>query len=171
MSPRAAWRLESFGFNRVYHFVGGRTEWIERGLPTVGDGPFLLLAGQIVRSATAACRPDTAAGVVRRQLSPGGPDAICAVTNEQGIVLGRIRWNDLPDNDEAAAETFMKLGPATVRPSEELPPLLERMRRAGVKTILVATAEGRFLGVVNRDEGEAFVRERRAGSREPDALD
>ena len=87
MSPRAAWRLESFGFKRVYHFVGGRTEWIERGFSTVGDGPFLLLAGQVLRPSK-VCRPDTQAGVIRRQLSPGGPDAICAVTNEQGIVLG-----------------------------------------------------------------------------------
>ena len=31
---------------RVYHFVGGKTEWIERGLPPRGTGPFLLLAGQ-----------------------------------------------------------------------------------------------------------------------------
>src|SRR5919201_1358050 len=110
MSPRAAWRLEALGFKRVYHFVGGRTEWIERGLPTVGDGPFLVLAGQVIRAPTAVCRPDTPAGVVRRQLSSGGPDAICAVTNEQGIVLGRIRWDDLPDDDEVAAETFMALG-------------------------------------------------------------
>jgi hypothetical protein len=76
--------------------------------------------------------------------------------------MGRIRWDDLPDDDEAPAETFMQLGPATVRPSEELVPLLERMREAKVTTILVATAEGRYVGAVNRDDGEAFIRERQA---------
>ena len=36
MSPRAAWRLEEIGFEHVHDFVGGKTEWIERGLPTEG---------------------------------------------------------------------------------------------------------------------------------------
>jgi hypothetical protein len=168
MSPRAAWRLEALGFERVYDFAGGRTEWIERGLPTTGDGPFLVLVGQVVRPAT-TCRPETRAGVLRRDLTPG-PDSICAVLNDQGIVMGRIRWDDLPDDDEDPAETFMRLGPATVRPSEELAPLLERMREAKVTTILVATAEGRYVGAVNRDDGEAFIRERQAGPRKPHAV-
>jgi len=169
MSPRAAWRLEELGFNRVYHFVGGKTEWIERGLPTEGTGPFLLLAGQVLRPATATCRPETLAGTVRRELPPG-PDSICAVVNEQDIVVGRVRWRDLPEDDHARVETFMKLGPATVRLREELPPLLDRMRQAGVKTILVTTARGRLLGVVNREEGDRFVRDRAARSRGPEEV-
>ena len=169
MSPRAAWRLEALGFQRVHHFVGGKTEWIERGLPTVGEGPFLLLAGQVLRAATATCLPDTPAAVVRRELPPG-PDSICAVVNESNIVVGRVRWKDLPQDDDTPVDGFMQLGPATVRPREELPPLLERMRRAGVKTILVTSAEGRLLGVVNRDEGEAFVRVRSSRGRSPESV-
>src|SRR6266487_1573699 len=63
MSPRAAWRLEELGFERAYDFVGGKTAWIERGLPTVGTGPNLLLAGQVLRPATTTCRPDTLSGL------------------------------------------------------------------------------------------------------------
>jgi predicted transcriptional regulator len=169
MSPRAAWRLEELGFERVYHFVGGKTEWIERGLPTEGTGPLLLLAGQVVRPATATCHIDTLAATVREELPPG-PDSICAVVNEQGIVVGRVRWNDLPEDDNVRVESFMQPGPATVRPREELPPLLDRMRQAGVKTILVTTARGRLVGVVNRDDGERFVRDRAARSRSAEAV-
>ena len=169
MSPRAAWRLEELGFEGVYHFVGGKTEWIERGLPTEGTGPFLLVAGQVLRPSTATCRPDTPAGTVRKEL-PAGPDSICAVTNDENIVIGRVRWKDLPEDDTARVETFMQLGPATVRPREELPGLIERMREAGVKTILVATAQGRLLGVVNRDDGERFIRDRAARSRSAEAV-
>ena len=71
--------LAQFGFERVYHFVGGKTEWIERGLPPRGTGPFLLLAGQVLRAAAATCRPDARAGTVRRELSPD-PNSIYAVT-------------------------------------------------------------------------------------------
>src|SRR5919201_2375779 len=132
MSPRAAWRLEALGFKRVYHFVGGKTEWIERGLPTAGDGPFLLLAGQVLCPATSTCGPDTPAGTLRAEL-PGGPDSICAVVNDANVVVGRVRWKDLPEDDDARVETFMQPGPATIPLREELPPLLDRMRRAGGK--------------------------------------
>ena len=169
MSPRAAWRLEELGFEHVYHFVGGKTEWIERGLPTEGTGPFLFVAGQVLRPSTATCRPDTPAGTVRQEL-PAGPDSICAVTNDENIVIGRVRWKDLPEDDTARVETFMQLGPATVRPREELPGLIERMREAGVKTILVTTAQGRLLGVVNRDDGERFIRDRAARSRSAETV-
>jgi CBS domain-containing protein len=84
---------------------------------------------------------------------------------------GHSARDDVPArDDEAPAETFMRLGPATVRPSEELAPLLERMREAKVTTILVATAEGRYVGAVNHDDGEAFIRERQAGPRKPHAV-
>jgi hypothetical protein len=159
MSPRAAWRLEGLGFERVYDFVGGKAEWRERGLPTEGTGPFQLVAGQVLRPPTATCRPTTFAEQVRAELPPG-PDSICAVTNDAGIVLGRVRWKDLPENDAVPVEEFMQIGPATVRPREELSGMVERMRSAGVKTILVTTSKGRLLGIVNRDEAERFVRER-----------
>ncbi|MDH4111438.1 MAG: CBS domain-containing protein [Actinomycetota bacterium] len=51
-------------------------------------------------------------------------------------------------------ETFMQPGPATVRPVEELRPLVERMKKAGVKSIFVTTAEGRLIGMVRRDHAE-----------------
>lgn len=164
MSPRAAWRLEELGFQRAYDFVGGKTAWIERGLPTEGTGPFLFLAGQVLRPATATCRPDTLSGQVRAELRPGA-DSVCAVTNEVGIVLGRVRWKDLPEEDGMRVEEFMQLGPATVRPREELRGLVERMKRAGVKTILVTSEKGRLLGMVNRDDGERFIQDRPARAR------
>jgi Mg/Co/Ni transporter MgtE len=169
MSPRAAWRLERIGFERVYDFVGGKAAWIERGLPTEGTGPYLLVAGQVLRPATATCRPEALSGQVRNELRPG-PDSICAVTNAEGIVLGRVRWKDLPAEDDVSVEQFMQLGPATVRPREELSDLVERMRNAGVKTILVTSAKGELMGIVNRDDGERFVRDRASRSREAESV-
>jgi Mg/Co/Ni transporter MgtE len=46
----------------------------------------------------------------------------------------------------------MEPGPATVRPSEDLAPLLERMRRRDMPTILVTTPEGVLMGVLRRDD-------------------
>jgi rhodanese-related sulfurtransferase len=39
MSPRAAWRLETLGFERVYHYVGGKADWLAHALPREGQDP------------------------------------------------------------------------------------------------------------------------------------
>jgi Mg/Co/Ni transporter MgtE len=104
------------------------------------------------------------AGWVRLELEPGA-DSICAVTNDEGIVLGRVRWKDLPERDDVRVDEFMQLGPATVRPREELGDLVERMRKAGVKTILVTTPQGRLVGIVHRDDAERAIQERSGGRR------
>ena len=36
MSPRAAWRLESIGFEQVYDYVTGKADWGSFGLPLEG---------------------------------------------------------------------------------------------------------------------------------------
>jgi rhodanese-related sulfurtransferase len=36
MSDRAAWRLESLGFTRVYRYSPGKDGWLAMGLPTEG---------------------------------------------------------------------------------------------------------------------------------------
>ncbi len=36
MSPRAAWRLESLGFTRVYDYVAGKVDWFAAGFPREG---------------------------------------------------------------------------------------------------------------------------------------
>ena len=51
----------------------------------------------------------------------------------------------------------MELGPTTVRTDEPLDALMERMRRRGVRNIVVATLDGRLVGVLYRDEAEALL--------------
>lgn len=51
----------------------------------------------------------------------------------------------------------MQSGPATIRPIEELGPLLQRMRNAKVKTVIVTTADGRLGGMVHRKDAERVL--------------
>lgn len=159
MSPRAAWRLETLGFERVHDFVGGKLEWLAAGLLTEGTGPHHAVAGEAVMPATSMCGLGTLSGVVRSKLQAGS-DSVCAVTNEVKIVLGRVRWRDLPHADDVPVEDFMQPGPATVRTTEELGPLVGRMREAGVQTILVTDANGCLLGMLHRDDAERVTHER-----------
>lgn len=51
----------------------------------------------------------------------------------------------------------MTLGPTTVRTVEPLEPLVERMTKAGVRTMLVSDKHGHLLGIVDRGEAERFI--------------
>jgi len=101
------------------------------------------------------CRPDMLAGAIRAEIraSPGG----CPVVNAEGVVVGRVRPQDLPDDDDVAAGVFMRLGPATVRPREGLRDLVDRMNRADVEAIFVTSTRGHLLGVLHRSDGERLV--------------
>ena len=51
----------------------------------------------------------------------------------------------------------MALGPATVQRREELGGLVQRMRKAGVTTILVTTPKGELIGIVDRGDAERLL--------------
>ena len=116
-----------------------------------GTGPFRSVAGQVLTSVAATCGPDALAGQIRPLL---GANPFCVVVNEHGIVLGRVRPKDLPAEDDARVAEFMQLGPATVQRREELSGLVERMRKKGVRYILVTTPKGELLGYLDREDAE-----------------
>lgn len=37
MSPRAACRLATLGFEQIYDYVAGKSDWLARGLPREGE--------------------------------------------------------------------------------------------------------------------------------------
>jgi Mg/Co/Ni transporter MgtE len=78
------------------------------------------------------------------------PYGFAVVLSEGGVVLGRLRAAALADDPGARVEGVMEAGPASVRPSEDLGPLLDRMRRRDMPTIRVTTPEGVLIGVLRR---------------------
>jgi CBS domain-containing protein len=140
MSPRAAWRLERLGFDRMYDYVGGKVDWRAAGLPTVRADASEPRAHEAVDPEPLTCGPSTPVSEL-----PAGASVI--VVDDAGIVLGRVP----PDRDDPAgmsAEDVMRPGPTTARADEPLDPLLERMADRGVDEMIVTTPEGRLLGVV-----------------------
>lgn len=138
MSPRAAWRLERFGFE-VFDYAAGKVDWLAAGLPSVRNKPAPSRALDTADRNPHTCAPETPLGDL-------GPESVIVV-NDHGIVLGRVRAGDRDDR-VATAETAMEPGPATVRAHEPLDELLDRMRARRVPEIIVSTPEGRLLGVV-----------------------
>lgn len=149
MSPRAAWRLESLGFTRVFDYVAGKADWLAAGLPTVGPDAAQPRAGRFARTDVPTCRLTDRLGDVRKRVRAAGWES-CLVVNDDRIVLGRLRGAAFDGDPDQTAEAVMEAGPTTVRPSEPLHELVRRMRAS----VVVTTADGRLVGVLRRDDAE-----------------
>jgi len=147
MSPRAAWRLDAFGYPEVHDYVAGKADWLAAGLPTVGEGARRQRVSEVMDRAVPTCGPaDPVADVMVRLASGGGQ--LCVVVNEHGVVQGRLRPDRLDSADVRPAEEAMEPGPATVRADADLAETTERMQRRGVASLIVSDPDGVLLGVV-----------------------
>ena len=153
MSARAAWRLEALGVGRVYRYAAGKADWLAAGLPTEGAVAMPLRAGEVAQSDVPTCWPDERVGQAAGRARGAGWDS-CIVVNAQQVVVGRLRRDALDAGGEATVEQVMEEGPTTIRASEELAGLVQRMRNRNVPSIVVTDPDGRLLGILWRTDAE-----------------
>jgi CBS domain-containing protein len=152
MSPRAAWRLESIGFTRVYDYVAGKADWGSFGLPLEGRNDSRTRAASIIRDAP-TCRLDQQVADVAARL-PEDWD-ICVVTNDERVVLGLLGRRALHTAGDVRVEEAMTPGPSTVRPSARLAAIANRMRDENLTRLLVTRSDGVLVGVLRREDIES----------------
>ena len=154
MSPRAAWRLESIGFARVYDYVAGKADWGSSGLPLEGERDSSTRVGAHLRSDVPTCTLDESLPAVRQRVETGGWDT-CLVVNPQRVVLGRLGRTALATReDDTSIEDAMTPGPSTIRPSLDLTAAVERMQRRHLTVLPVTRPDGVLLGLITRDHAE-----------------
>lgn len=154
MSPRAACRLELLGFERVYDYVPGKSDWLARGLPTEGEAASRPRVGAFARNDFVACRLDDRVAEVRSRVEES-LYGFALVTSDGGTLLGRLRTSAIDRADaDAVAESLMEPGPSTVRPDVEASELAARLADAELHTAIVTSPEGRLIGVVRREDLE-----------------
>lgn len=148
MSPRAAARLETLGFDKVYDYVSGKSDWIAAGLPTVGQSAGLPTAGNTLRAGECCIsHVGERLGDVARRVRAEGKDEVIVV-DDWHVVLGRIRGAAFDGDADALIEDVMRPGPATIRPDTPLEAIVATLGPAGVASTLVTDPDGRFLGTV-----------------------
>ena len=149
MSPRAACRLDTLGFEHVYDYAAGKVDWLARGLPREGENATAPRAVDFARQDVVTCRLHDRVGDVRErvQVSPHG---FAFVVSSGGILLGRLRRAALDGDAEATAEAVMEAGPSTVRADASPADLRERLERSDLTTAVISDPDGRLLGVVRR---------------------
>jgi CBS domain-containing protein len=155
MSPRAAWRLESLGFQHVIDFVPGKQAWYDENNPREGKAADDIWIGDVAADGVPTCGLRDRIGAIRDRVRAAGWEA-CPVINDQGILLGLVRRKALDADPNATAESVMDSGPKTHRPSVTLETLLAYMREHDIKGFsLVTTSEGRLIGAISRNDAEA----------------
>jgi CBS domain-containing protein len=153
MSPRAAARLATLGFTRIYDYVAGKAEWGSFNLPLEGRAGSETRAGAHARSDVPPCRLDERLREVCERVERAGWDT-CFVVDEAGVAIGRLGRGALRGEPDLSVEEVMTPGPSTVRPSARLEAMAERMRDQNLGNLPVTTSDGRLVGLLMREDAE-----------------
>ena len=145
MSPRAAWRLESLGFQNVYDYEGGKLDWMAAGLPTEGAHTKATRAGDLAKKDAPTCTIDEKLGDVRSRVK----DAV-VVVNEHQIVMGILRTKELEQDRNLTIEEAMHPGPSTFRPYVPAAEMADFMVSHQLECSPITTSEGKLVGLLYR---------------------
>lgn len=163
MSPRAACRLATLGFTRVYDYAPGKVDWLARGLPREGVRANEPTAGSLARHDVATFPLDASTGEVRRAIADSAY-GYALILSPGGVVLGRVRKSALdPLSDADPIDAVLEPRPQTIRPHLTEAKLEERFGRYGFRTLVVTRPDGTLIGVVRRDEIATRERSRSRG--------
>ncbi len=154
MSPRAAARLETLGFDKVYDYVSGKSDWIAAGLPTVGQSAGSPDAGGTLRAGDIVGHVGERLGDVAPRVRAERKDEVIVV-DDRHVVLGRIRGAAFDGDPDALIEDVMRPGPATIRPDTPLETVVATLEPAGVASTLVTDPDGRFIGTVYLEDARS----------------
>ena len=134
----------------VVDYAAGKADWGSYGLPLEGTADSGTRVSSIARADAPTCRLDESVAEVVRRL-PEGWD-ICAVVDDQRVVLGLLGRGALRSEGQTSVEDAMTAGPSTIRPSARLEAIRERMRAQKLTRIVVTRPDGRLVGVVRSED-------------------
>ena len=154
MSPRAACRLESLGFEDVYDYEAGKQDWLAAGLPAEGTSVSLPRAGDVARRDVPTCGLDESLGAVRERVRAAGWE-VCVVVDTGGVVLGLLRQRQLEtDRDDEPVERVMRPGPSTFRPNVDIREMADYLTEHDLPSAPVTTSDGRLVGLLIREDAQ-----------------
>jgi predicted transcriptional regulator len=158
MSPRAASRLETLGFRDVYDYTDGKLDWMAAGFPMVGTNAERPRAAEVARKDAMTCRLDERLGEVSERAAAGGWEA-AVVVNEERVVLGLLRKNELAGNADQPVERAMRPGPSTFRPYVAIAEMAAFMTEHNLDSSPITTSDGRLVGLLLKEDAVRVAHE------------
>jgi CBS domain-containing protein len=145
----------------VYEYGAGKSDWMAAGFPIEGEAASRSTAATVARRDVPTCRLEESLRDVRARVRAAGWDA-CVVVNEQRIVLGLLRAEQLDRREDLTAEAAMRPGPSTFRPNVSIAEMAAFMAEHDLPNVPVTTSGGVLIGLLVREDAERAARERHA---------
>ena len=164
MAPRAAARLESLDFDKVYHYKAGKLDWLAAGLPTEGTNSDCPRAGDASRKDMVLCGLKERLGDVRDRAQAAGWNVV-VVIDDQRVVLGLLRSKQLELDPNLTAEQAMRPGPSTFRPYVSTKEMADFMVGHDLESAPITTSDGKLVGVLFKSEAVRLAADRTSCTR------
>jgi rhodanese-related sulfurtransferase len=146
LSARAAWRLESMGFQEVYRYTPGKADWLAAGFETEGAQAKKPRIRNMLQKEVPTCSLRERLEDVKSRRRPN--QDLCVVVNDRNIVLGVIQGDTWDANPLSRVVDIMQPGPRTIRPDLEPKDAQRILRNYDAPHAIVTTSDGELLGVI-----------------------
>src|SRR5438876_6081681 len=146
LSARAAWRMESMGFQEVYRYTPGKADWLSAGWETEGAQAKKTRIRQMIHKNVPTCGLRERLEDVKSRRRPN--EDLCVVVNDRGIVMGVIQGETWDANPLARIVDVMQPGPRTLRPDMDPKDAQKILRNHDAHSAIVTTSDGELLGII-----------------------
>ncbi|HEX6208515.1 MAG TPA: CBS domain-containing protein [Actinomycetota bacterium] len=117
-------------------------------------------AGDVAAREVPTCRPTERVSDVAARVASAGWDR-CVVINEERVVFGLLRSEELRAEDDATVEEVMRPGPSTFRPHVPIREMADFMAEHDLSSAPITTSDGRLVGLLTREDAERAAKETR----------
>jgi rhodanese-related sulfurtransferase len=146
LSARAAWRLESMGFQEVYRYTPGKADWLAVGWDTEGAQAKKVRIRQMIHKDVPTCSLRERLEDVKSRRRPN--QDMCVVVNDRNIVMGVIQGETWDASPQARVADVMQPGPRTLRPDMDPKDAQRVLRNYEASGAIVTSSDGELLGIV-----------------------
>jgi len=146
LSARAAWRLESMGFQEVYRYTPGKADWLAAGWETEGAQAKKTRLRQVLQKEVPRCSLRERLEDVKSRRRPN--QDLCVVVNDRNIVLGVIAGESWDASTQARVVDVMQPGPRTFRPDLDPKDAQKALQNSNLEGAIVTTSDGELLGII-----------------------
>jgi CBS domain-containing protein len=139
------------GFREVYDYETGKQNWLASGFPTEGKYAGIPRAGTLAREDVPTASLQERLGDARQRVEREGWE-VAVVVNDERVVLGILRSQQLEQDADLRVEGAMSPGPSTFRPHVFITEMAEHMTRHDLSSAPVTTGDGVLVGLLRRED-------------------
>jgi Mg/Co/Ni transporter MgtE len=115
----------------------------------------------VARRDVPTCRLDESIGEVRERVLRAGWNA-CVVVNDERVVLGLLRTEEVHKGRDEPAKQVMRPGPSTFRPHVSIEEMAHFMIAHDLSSSPVTTSDGRLIGLLRSEDAVRVAHEQHA---------